>query len=45
MTDTCVNCGNDDGSHAICTDCLELIACNCNKDGNLIDDMIGGTDE
>jgi hypothetical protein len=44
MPDTCVNCGNDDGPHAICSDCLELIACNC-IGGNLIDDVIGGTNE
>ena len=29
MTEGCVNCGNDDGVHAICTDCLELIECQC----------------
>jgi hypothetical protein len=44
MPDSCVNCGNDDGPHAICSDCLELIACNC-IGGNLIDDVIGGTNE
>ena len=45
MPDTCVNCGNDDGPHAICSDCLELIACNCYKGENLIDDVIEGTNE
>lgn len=45
MTDTCVNCGNDDGPHAICTDCLNLIACRCDKYANLIDDFVGGSDE
>jgi len=29
MPDSCVNCGNDDGPHHICTDCLTLIECNC----------------
>ena len=28
---SCVNCGNDDGVHKICTDCLELIDCGCKK--------------
>ena len=23
--ETCVNCGNDQGPHHLCTDCLELI--------------------
>ena len=45
MVDTCVNCGNDDGPHAICSDCLELIGCNCYKGQNLIDDIDGGNDE
>ena len=31
MSDACVNCGNDDGVHKICTDCLQLIECECNK--------------
>jgi hypothetical protein len=39
MTDSCVNCGNDDGSQAICVDCLERIDCNCFKGENLIDDI------
>ena len=42
MPDSCVNCGNDDGPHAICTDCLEKIDCNCYNGENLIDDVIGG---
>ena len=25
----CINCGNDDGVHKICSDCLILIECNC----------------
>jgi hypothetical protein len=45
MVDTCVNCGNDDGPHAICSDCLELIGCDCFKGENLIDDVDGGNDE
>ena len=42
MPDTCINCGNDDGPHHICTDCLELIQCKCFKAENLIDDIITG---
>jgi ribosomal protein L32 len=44
MADLCVNCGNDEGPHTICTDCLELIECRCFKGGNLIDDVVGGTE-
>jgi hypothetical protein len=29
MPEVCINCGNDDGVHKICTDCLELIDCDC----------------
>ena len=45
MSESCVNCGNDDGPHHICSDCLELIGCNCYKGENLIDDIDGGNDE
>jgi hypothetical protein len=31
MAETCVNCGNDDGAHWVCTDCLVLIPCVCEK--------------